>query len=252
MLRRQTLTGQVVEYLLNLINSGKVKTGEKLPTELELMAQLGVSRTCVREAVKSLESLRLIEVRPGAGTVLLEPSPTALFMAESFWTQGASRNSDYLLEFRKIIEVGVASLAAERADAENIAAMQETVDRFRTELSGGAITPQTDLAFHAALAAASKNPMVVMVWEMIAARLTGVVAAVNESPYCSYAAHETEREHNKILKAVKNHDARGAAAAMRSHLDNAEVICRVASVRTSDEANHNIKILSKVSRTKRS
>jgi len=226
-LRRQTLTAQVVDHLLNLIKSGQVKPGDKLPSEQELMSQLGVSRTCVREAVKSLESLRLIEARPGTGTVVLEPSPTGLFMAESFWSQGDDRNTDYLLEFRRIIEVGVAALAAQRADEANIAALQDALDRFRAECLSGHVSAHTDLAFHAALAAASKNPMVMTVWEMISSRLTGVVAAVNESPYCSYAAAETEREHQEILAAIKARDSEGAAELMRSHLHNAEVICRV-------------------------
>lgn len=229
MLRRQTLTAQLVEYLLNMIKSGQVKPGEKLPSEQELMSQMGVSRTCVREAVKSLESLRLIEARPGTGTVVLDPSPTSMFMAESFWGQGGERSNDYLLEFRQIIEIGVASLAAQRADNSNIAALEEALDRFRSELKIGQVSAHTDLAFHAALAAASKNPMVINAWEMIAERLTGVVAAVNDSPYCSYAAAETEREHEQLLQAIKRRDPEAAAEIMRAHLHNAEVICRVAA-----------------------
>ncbi|MCC7342351.1 MAG: FadR family transcriptional regulator [Bryobacterales bacterium] len=228
MLRRQTLTAQLVEHLLNMIKSGQVKPGEKLPSEQELMAQLGVSRTCVREAVKSLESLRLIEARPGTGTVVLDPSPTSLLLAERFWDHGEERRTDYLLEFRQIIEIGVASLAAQRADESNIAALQDALDRFRSELKTGRVSAHTDLAFHAALAAASKNPMVVSVWEAIAERLTGVVAAVNESSYCAYAAAETEREHEELLQAIKRRDPEAAADIMRAHLHNAEVICRVA------------------------
>ncbi len=75
MIKRQTLTSQVFDHILNLVKSGQVKPGEKLPTEKQLTAELGVSRTCVREAVKSLESLRVISVRPRVGAVVLELSP---------------------------------------------------------------------------------------------------------------------------------------------------------------------------------
>jgi GntR family transcriptional repressor for pyruvate dehydrogenase complex len=60
MLRRQTLTSQVVDYVLDLIKSGQVEPGQKLPTESQLIQSLGVSRTCIREAMKSLESLQIV------------------------------------------------------------------------------------------------------------------------------------------------------------------------------------------------
>src|SRR6266404_5666085 len=82
LLKRQTLTSQVIDHILALIKSGNMKPGERLPTEKQLTASLGVSRTCVREAIKSLESLRLISVRPRVGAILLEPSTAALFSAE--------------------------------------------------------------------------------------------------------------------------------------------------------------------------
>jgi GntR family transcriptional regulator, transcriptional repressor for pyruvate dehydrogenase complex len=71
LIRRQTITAQVISYILDIIKKGQVKPGERLPTEKQLIEELSVSRTCVREAIKSLESLQLIRVKPKIGAVVL-------------------------------------------------------------------------------------------------------------------------------------------------------------------------------------
>ena len=77
MIRRETLTSRVFDYLFAQIKSGKVKPGQKLPTEKELTKTLGVSRTCVREAMKSLQALQLVSVRAAIGAIVNQPSPGA-------------------------------------------------------------------------------------------------------------------------------------------------------------------------------
>src|SRR5690348_13585465 len=84
LLKRKTLTSQAIDYVIGLIKNGEVKPGERLPTEAELTAKLGISRTCVREAIKSLESLGLISVRQRIGATVLEPSLSNLLNAEQF------------------------------------------------------------------------------------------------------------------------------------------------------------------------
>jgi GntR family transcriptional repressor for pyruvate dehydrogenase complex len=88
-----------------------VKVGETLPTENELTTTLGVSRTCVREALKSLEFLRLITIRPRIGAIVQETSSAMLLSAQHFSSDSAQK-VDVLQEFRNIIEVGMVSLAA--------------------------------------------------------------------------------------------------------------------------------------------
>ena len=83
----------------HLIKSGQIKPGEKLPTEKQLIEKLGVSRTGIREAIKSLESLRLIGVRPKVGAVVLIPTPGALFHGKWFSTLAYLQHSDVLIEF---------------------------------------------------------------------------------------------------------------------------------------------------------
>jgi GntR family transcriptional repressor for pyruvate dehydrogenase complex len=227
LLQRQTLSKQVIDHALRLIQSGQIKPGEKLPTEQQLTASLGVSRTCVREAMKALESLGLIRVGPRVGAVVLEPSPVSLLMAQQLSAEVDSKGPDVLLEFRMIVEVGLASLAAERATASDLAAMRRALDLYREELEQKrSIDCHTDMSFHAALAAASKNPLGQAVWRMISARL-GSVLEKNAAVPNVYP--NTLRDHEAIFAAIQARDPASARKAMRKHLENADRVERIAA-----------------------
>ena len=104
---------------------GKVKPVKRLPTEKELTKTLGVSRTCVREAMKSLQALELVSVRAAVGAVVSHPSSGAWFNAYLFAAAIHSEERDAQAEFRKILEVGLVSLAAEKADDTDILSRKE-------------------------------------------------------------------------------------------------------------------------------
>jgi GntR family transcriptional regulator, transcriptional repressor for pyruvate dehydrogenase complex len=226
MLRRQTLTSQVVDYVLNLIKSGQVEAGQKLPTENQLIASLGVSRTCVREAMKSLESLQIVKIRPRVGATVLEPSPTAMLNAEHFSIAMQKQQTDVLLEFRMILEVGLASVAAEKRTENDLAEMNNALEKFRGEMDSNRADCCTDLSFHSALAEASKNPIVVMVWQMLSSRLAQILTHTVVLPN---VPEESYRDHLKIFQAIKEGNPRKARRAMRLHLENADRIWRLAN-----------------------
>ncbi|MEP6538836.1 MAG: GntR family transcriptional regulator, partial [Bryobacteraceae bacterium] len=148
MLQRQTLRSQVIEYLLELIRSGQVKPGEQLPTEKSLTETLGVSRTAIREAVKSLESLDLISVRPRVGAIVKAPSPSALFRAEHLSVAAHKQQTDLLIEFRGILEVGLASLASIKADEADIRSMEKAIDEHSEAIEASQPAYPADIAFH--------------------------------------------------------------------------------------------------------
>jgi GntR family transcriptional repressor for pyruvate dehydrogenase complex len=225
-IKRQTLTSQVFDHILNLIKSGQIQPGEKLPTEKQMTAELGVSRTCVREAVKSLESLRLVSVRPRVGAVVLELSASAVFNAESLSEFTHSQATDVLIEFRKIVEVGLASLAAEKASNEDLAAMLRAMEVHKRALETDRIAYPADIAFHEAIADASKNPIAIMVLKMISEPLQEQRRRTNE---VLNAPEEGLREHWKVFKAIKSRDPARARAAMRAHMDTAERNWQIAS-----------------------
>lgn len=219
MIKRQTLTSQVIDHVVLLIKNGQVKPGQKLPTEKELTETLGVSRTCVREAMKSLESLRLVSVRPKVGAIVLHPSPESLFHAQALSTAAHLQHTDAIIELRKILEVGLAELAAEKADDEDLAAMLRCLEDHKTALETDGVTYKADIAFHEALAKATKNPFCVMVLKLISEPLAELRRRTNQIPN---APEEGLRDHLKIFKAIKDKNPARARAAMVSHMGTAE------------------------------
>jgi GntR family transcriptional repressor for pyruvate dehydrogenase complex len=230
LIRRQTITAQVITHILDLIKKGEVKPGERLPTEKQLTEQLAVSRTCVREAIKSLQSLQLISVRPKIGSVVLEPSPVALINAEYLSTSAFMQQADSLIEFRKVLELGLVALAAEKATETDWAAMRGVLREQETALAMDRNTPRADAAFHKALgeanirfhkavAAATRNPLAIMVLEAISAPLFEVSRRTNEMPGVPEAGL---RQHWAIYRGIRENNPDKARQAMRNHLEAAE------------------------------
>ncbi len=225
MIRRKTLTSQVIDYVVDLIKTNKVKPGERLPTENELTQTLGVSRTCVREAIKSLETLGLISVRQRIGATLLQPSASNLLHAEYLSAAIQRHQTDSLLEFRRILEVGLASLAAEKATDADIEAMQTALEKYQTEVEQKHADCSTDLSFHTAMVRAAKNPFAATVWQTISTRLTEVLARATDLPT---VPEQTLGDHQRILRAIRSRNPKKAREAMRAHLENAERIWSIA------------------------
>jgi len=226
MLQRQTLTSQVIDYILDLIKSGQVKPGERLPTEKELTETLQVSRTCVREAMKSLESLHLVTVRPRVGAVVQEPSARALFNPKGLSTAAHMQASDELIQFRRIMETGLVALAAENASEEDLRAMEKALEEHKEALKSGTLAYQPDLAFHDAVAAAAKNAIAVMVLQTISEPLADERRRTARVPGASEAVL---KDHRRIYRAIRDGDAQKARDAMVSHMNNVEKFWRLAN-----------------------
>ena len=230
LIRRQTITTQVIAYILDLIKRGQVKPGERLPTEKQLTEELAVSRTCVREAIKSLESLQLISVRPKIGAIVLEPSPPALLNAEYLSTSAFMQQADSLIEFRKVLELGLVALAAEKSEPADWAAMREILADQNAALRMDRSTPhanslyhdailKVNIRFHKAVAAATKNPLAIMVLQAISEPLVEVSRRTNEMPGVPEAGL---RQHWAIYRAIRDKNPEKARHAMRLHLQAAE------------------------------
>jgi GntR family transcriptional repressor for pyruvate dehydrogenase complex len=220
MIRRETLTSRVFDYLFAQIKSEKVKPGDKLPTEKELTKSLGVSRTCVREAMKSLQALQLVTVRAAVGAVVCEPSPGAWFNAYLFAAAIHSEQRDAQTEFRQILEVALVSLAAEKADHLDILAMSKSIAAYEAALLNGEATHQADIDFHTAVVMASKNPIAEMVWRSVVPPLTEQLRAA--TPVVPSGPVEGLRDHLRIFSAITERNPEKARSAMRAHLENAE------------------------------
>lgn len=231
MIQRQTITAQVITHILGLIKKGQVKPGERLPTEKQLTEELAVSRTCVREAIKSLESLRLIRVRPKVGAVVLEPSSTALINAEHLSASAYMQQTDVLIEFRKVLELGLAALAAEKSTEDDWAAMRSALADHEHALATDRVAHHADIAFHKAIAEATKNPIAILVLKTISEALSERSRQMNDVPG---VPEEGLKEHWKIYRAIREHNPEKARKAMRLHVQTAERNARI--VRAADTA----------------
>lgn len=225
MVKRQTITSQVIEHVLGLIKVGKLNAGDKLPTQKELTESLGVSRTCVREAMKSLESLGVVEIRAKIGTVVGDQSRGALFGAENLIDIVRSEQVDALIDMRIILEVGLAALAGERAQLSDLVAMRTAIESHKHALESDRIAHYADLDFHLAVARAAKNPIALKMLEMIVEPLTKQRMLTNSIPG---AAEDGLRDHYKILKAIDERKPEKARLAMLAHMQTAARYLRIA------------------------
>jgi GntR family transcriptional repressor for pyruvate dehydrogenase complex len=207
---------QIVQQIEESINSGQLKIGDQLPAERELAQQFGVSRTAVREAVKTLREKGLVEAHPGRGTFITNGSSHSMWHSlDRMIREGQPEAMVHLVEVREILEPEIAALAATRAGKDDIAAMREafeSMDNTKQEPEGFI---ESDLDFHLALAEAASNPLILSL-------IDSIVGVLREQRMGIFkvegGAERGQYHHKKILDAVEHRDALGARESMRSHL----------------------------------
>ena len=200
-----------------MVISGGLSPGERLPPERELCERLGVSRTVVREALNLVEARGLVSIEHGRGAVVSGGEPRAVRDTLGLLLRVKPRTLWELLEMRGILEVEVAGLAAERAGPEDVGEMRVQVERMRGSIDAPEGYVDADVAFHALLARAAQNGVLLTMLEP-------VVDLLRASRQVSAARPGNARralgEHERILDDVQSGDAEGARRKMRSHLAN--------------------------------
>jgi GntR family transcriptional repressor for pyruvate dehydrogenase complex len=223
-LRRKprSLALELVEALGDRIRDGRLAQGDQLPTEAAIVAEFGVSRTVVREAISKLQASGLVETRHGVGTFVVGLGETAPFRVarEQLHTL---RDVIALLELRIGLETEAAGLSAQRRKATNLKAMRAALDAFdkAIEADGDAVGP--DFQFHLEIARATQNAhfadLMTYLGTMIIprARLDGSGAP---DPRRREYLRRVNSEHESIYDAIAAQDPEAARAAMRTHLAN--------------------------------
>jgi GntR family transcriptional repressor for pyruvate dehydrogenase complex len=215
--RRTRLRDRAADQLLDMVISGGLGPGERLPPERELCSRLGVSRTVVREALNLLEARGLISIEHGRGAVVSGGSPRAVRDTLGLLLRVQPKTLWELLEIRKILEVEVAGLAAERAGRGDVEAMRLQLERMRDSIDVPEGYVDADVEFHALLARGARN-------EVLLTMLEPVVDLLRASRRVSAAlpgrALRALGEHQGILRRVEAGDAAGAREEMRLHLAN--------------------------------
>ena len=208
---------QVVAHVRELIDRGALGPGARLPPERDLARQVGVSRPTVRAGLRTLAALGVVRSRRGSGTYIPEGPPTLGAEALSFLAALHKFTIDDVYEVRRILEVGAAGLAAERATPDHLATLAEEVTGLFASLADRQVFLIHDINFHRSIAAASGNPIVASLVEMVSAlhyerrRTTAERAAGRE-------LRDAADAHRQIYQAVRTRDAERARRSMNDHL----------------------------------
>jgi DNA-binding FadR family transcriptional regulator len=217
----RNLTGELVARITDDIIAGKFEPNEKLPTEHEMIAAFGVSRSVVREAIAALRSEGLVETRQGAGAFVVGDKSKRPFRIDPKSLQSVQAVLD-LMELRMGIEIEAAGLAAQRRDREAFRKVEKTLRAFEEAIDRGEDAVEADFNFHRALVAATGNEYFVsfldyLGWHIIPRRNIQVSTqdAASQQSYLK----KVHAEHKKIARAIEAGDPRAARAAMRRHLE---------------------------------
>lgn len=220
--KSRSLAMNLVEKLTIDVREGKLRPGEKLPTEAAIMQSFGVSRTVVREAISKLQASALVETRHGIGTFVLPQDVSPAFKVSPNQL-GTLREVIALLEFRISIETEAAALAALRREDINLQKMQLAMTEFATAISEGRDAIHADFLFHQEIAQATQNKHFQELMQSLGTEAIPRGRLENAMPVeptrIAYL-RRVHQEHESIFYAISAQDIDSARAAMRTHLSN--------------------------------
>lgn len=198
----------------------ELKPGDLLPPERELVRMLGVSRSSVRDAIRTLELMGLLEPRQGIGTVVCNPMPTTPDPLAAALLEKRKKIAD-LLDVRRMIEPALAARAAVQASREAIVGMEDILSLQEAKIRVGDLGIEEDSRFHYAIALASDNAAVLKIVDV----LMDLLRETRERSLQVEGRQEKSLAgHHRILSALKLGDAAAAESAMRRHLQEIESV----------------------------
>ena len=213
---RVTLGEQVTDQLAGQISEGRWRPGDKLPPEGDLCATLGIGRSTLREALKSLAFVGMVQMRPGEGTFVLDRTQLLVDRIRANGVLKTEKELQDVGEARLILETELAALAAERLDPADLDKLEELLEQMKQSLDGkGRAYAILDVEFHLAVARCSKNQLLNELLTPIRSVLQEFIAKSQELPGITLEAHE---HHTKILAAIRQCNPEKARRAMRAHL----------------------------------
>jgi GntR family transcriptional regulator, transcriptional repressor for pyruvate dehydrogenase complex len=218
---RSSVSDEIVDQLIDLIERGVLKPGEKIPSEHQLCQQFGVGRTSVREALRSLSVMGILTTHAGDGTYVSEDRTRLLRRTLQWGLLLDKKVIEDLLETRLMLESQTAYMAASKATEENLAELRQSVGQMAAAVEKPDVYLEADLRFHLAVAQASQNSILHNLLSMIRSYLQAwIEETLRNSPdhRLDSRAKLSVQEHRRVLKAIEARDADGASAAMRRHI----------------------------------
>ena len=211
-------TDKIIQQLKQLITTGQLKPGDRLPAERVLAEKLGVGRSYVREAIRKLEFFGLLKTSPQSGTYV---SGYSIKMIEGVLTDIINFNKDdfsALIEARYYMEINAARLAALRRTDEDLELLRAAVADYDNKVNSQQDAVQEDMFIHLRIANATKNSVFESMLLML---LPDIIKNIIENKVCGdNRGVQAVAEHHEILQAIENQDADAAGAAMAAHLDD--------------------------------
>ena len=212
--RKERRYEQVAEQIQKLIAQGTLKPGDRLPPERELATRFGVARSSIRDAVRTLEVMGILEPRQGAGTVVRDLSADSLVVPLATVLVRKRELVSELLDVRRMLEPGLAARAAKNATVEEVLELEDILRR-------QAVSIEEDSEFHYVIGKAARNSVVLKVLDVLMDLLRESRARSLQAPgrpERSYAGHM------RVLRAIKRRDPEAAEKAVRKHLEEIESI----------------------------
>ncbi|MBC8330643.1 MAG: FadR family transcriptional regulator [Anaerolineae bacterium] len=218
----KSLAEAVAEQLMALIAKGQLKPGDRLPTEPELMAQFGVGRSTLREAVKSLVVAGLLETRRSAGTFVSESYTDFLSQRLNWGMVFSKQELRHIIDVRCALEEQAVALAAEFATDQQKARLSDLVDTISQQGIEPEQAVENDIAFHVSIAEASNNPLLLNLILNLRQVLHGYIkSGYTRRGYESQVnAEEMANLHRPILQAILAGQPDAAKQAMHTHFEN--------------------------------
>lgn len=238
--KQQSVPEVISDRILDLLRQKALQPGDKLPPERELAEMLGTSRPSLREALRALSIMKIIEVRQGDGTYVTTLRPEDLVEHLDFVFVLDDSTILQLFEARKVVEVGNVALAAQRITDDELEALEACLQRSEKFVNDPEEFLQVDRELHEIITLASRNPMLtrfmISVSTLVAAsrRKTGRVAGVTQ---------QAGADHRQIVAALKARDPQAAREAMLQHLEHVEQGYRQALLNEVHEGEDSRKVV---------
>lgn len=233
----RSLTERVVEALRRRIETRDLRPGAKLPSEAELVATYGVSRTVVREAISQLRAGAFVETHRGIGTFVCEPAATTAPFPAANVDRGTLAEVLALLELRISLETEAASLAAKRRTDAHVQLLEKLVEAIAATAETGGDAADADFEFHLTVATASGNHFFPDLLRHLGRAI--IPRTRIDSPGIAHQGRadylrQVNHEHRDVFRAIARQDADAARAAMRTHLANSRERLRALRGNTDD------------------
>ena len=220
-IRRTSLSDKIIEQIINLISRKVLKPGQRLPSEKELCKRFGVGRTSIREALRSLAVMGILDGRVGEGT-FVSKNNQRYFERNLQWGLLLDRKKvEDLIEIRLMLETQTAFSAAQKVSQTNLQSMQETILGMKMYVDRPSQYLKFDLKFHLLVAEATQNSILYNLVTMTRSYLQEWIMESLDDPSTAKAqirAESSIQEHQKILEAITIHKAEKARKAMKDHI----------------------------------